>query len=128
MTDKLRAAHELQKAVTEIASGDDWKRMLQVVSNFHRYSFNNRLMIFLEASRRDPGGRVQPVEVAGTLRQEGCYARIADRTVVRVLRDDDRLQTNRPSNANATMLSARRQVARKHIFEALVDRLDEGVS
>lgn len=41
--DKLRAAHEkLQEAVAEIASGDDWKRMLQVVSKFHRYSFNNR--------------------------------------------------------------------------------------
>jgi hypothetical protein len=49
MTDKLRAAHEkLQQAVAEIASGDDWKRMLQVVSKFHRYSFNNHLMIFLQ--------------------------------------------------------------------------------
>lgn len=38
-SDKLRAAHEkLQQAVAEIASGDDWKRMLQVVSKFHRYS------------------------------------------------------------------------------------------
>ncbi len=49
MNDKLRAAHEqLQQAVAEIASGDDWKRMLQVVSKFHRYSFNNHLMIFLQ--------------------------------------------------------------------------------
>lgn len=49
MTDKLRVAHEkLQQAVAEIASGDDWKRMLQVVSKFHRYSFNNHLMIFLQ--------------------------------------------------------------------------------
>jgi hypothetical protein len=49
MKDKLRAAHEkLQQAVTEIASGDDWKRMLQVVSRFHRYSFNNHLMIFCQ--------------------------------------------------------------------------------
>ena len=29
-------------------SGDDWKRMLEVVSKFHRYSFNNHLMIFLQ--------------------------------------------------------------------------------
>ncbi len=43
--EKLRAAHEqLQQAVAEIASGDDWKRMLQVVSKFHRYSFNNHPM------------------------------------------------------------------------------------
>lgn len=47
MNDKLRAAHDkLQDAVAEIVSGDDWKRMLQVVSKFHRYSFNNHLMIF----------------------------------------------------------------------------------
>ena len=49
MNDKLRAAHDkLQHAVAEIASGDDWKRMLQVVSKFHRYSFNNHLMIFIQ--------------------------------------------------------------------------------
>ena len=41
-SDKLRAAHDkLQDAVTEIVSGDDWKRMLKVASKFHRYSFNN---------------------------------------------------------------------------------------
>jgi N-terminal domain of anti-restriction factor ArdC len=46
---KLRAAHEkLQQAVAEIASGDDWKRMLQIVSKFHHYSFSNQLMIFLQ--------------------------------------------------------------------------------
>lgn len=40
--DKLRAAHDkLQDAVEEIVSGDDWKRMLKVASEFHRYSFNN---------------------------------------------------------------------------------------
>lgn len=49
MNDKLRAAHtRLQQAVAEIASGDDWKLMLQVVSKFHRYSFNNHLMIFIQ--------------------------------------------------------------------------------
>ena len=41
-SDKLRAAHDkLQQAVAEIASGDDWQRMLKVASKFHRYSFNN---------------------------------------------------------------------------------------
>jgi hypothetical protein len=49
MNDKLRAAHDkLQQAVAEIASGDDWKRMLKIASKFHRYSFNNHLMIFLQ--------------------------------------------------------------------------------
>jgi antirestriction protein ArdC len=49
MNDKLRAAHDkLQSAVAEIVSGDDWKRMLKVASNFHRYSFNNHLMIFCQ--------------------------------------------------------------------------------
>ncbi len=37
--DKLKAAHDkLQQAVAEIASGDDWQRMLQVASKFHKYS------------------------------------------------------------------------------------------
>jgi hypothetical protein len=49
MTDKLRAAHDkLLEAVVDIVSGDDWKRMLKVASKFHRYSFNNHLMIFLQ--------------------------------------------------------------------------------
>ena len=49
MNDKLRAAHDkLQEAVTAIASSEDWKRMLKVASKFHRYSFNNHLMIFLQ--------------------------------------------------------------------------------
>ena len=49
MNDKLQAAHDkLQVAVAEIVSGDDWKRMLKVASNFHRYSFNNHLMIFCQ--------------------------------------------------------------------------------
>ena len=48
-TDKLGAAHDkLQAAVAEIASGDDWKRMLKVASKFHNYSFNNQLLIFLQ--------------------------------------------------------------------------------
>jgi antirestriction protein ArdC len=49
MNDKLRAAHDkLHEAVAEIVSGDEWKRMLKVASKFHRYSFNNHLMIFLQ--------------------------------------------------------------------------------
>lgn len=47
--DRLKAAHDkLQSAVAEIGSGDDWKRMLKVVSTFHKYSFNNHLMIFVQ--------------------------------------------------------------------------------
>jgi antirestriction protein ArdC len=49
MNDKLRTAHDkLQNAVAEIVSGDEWKRMLKIASKFHRYSFNNHLMIFLQ--------------------------------------------------------------------------------
>lgn len=48
-TEALKQAHErLTDAVESIVSGDDWKRMLKVASNFHRYSFNNQLMIFLQ--------------------------------------------------------------------------------
>jgi antirestriction protein ArdC len=47
--ERLKAAHEkLQVAITSIASSEDWKRMLKVASKFHRYSFNNHLMIFLQ--------------------------------------------------------------------------------
>jgi antirestriction protein ArdC len=49
MNDSLRKSHDkLQDAVAEIVSGDDWKRMLKIASKFHRYSFNNHLMIFLQ--------------------------------------------------------------------------------
>jgi hypothetical protein len=72
MSDKLRAAQEkLQEAVAELASGDDWKRMLKIASKFHRYSFNNHLMIFLQRPRCHRGRGLQPLEVAGSLRQEG---------------------------------------------------------
>ncbi len=51
--ERLRAAHDkLQGAVAEGVSGDDWKRMLKVASNFHGYSFNNHLMIVCEAMTR----------------------------------------------------------------------------
>ena len=57
--DKLRAAHEkLQQAVAEIASGDDWKRMLKVASKFHRYSFNNHQVE--PHSNGPPFGRLRP--------------------------------------------------------------------
>ena len=47
--ERLKAAHgKLQEAVAAIASSEDWKRMLKVASKFHRYSFNNHLMIFLQ--------------------------------------------------------------------------------
>jgi hypothetical protein len=47
--DALQGAHDkLQGSVAVIVSGDDWKRMLKVASNFHRYSFNNHLMIFCQ--------------------------------------------------------------------------------
>jgi hypothetical protein len=48
-TDKLKAAHDrLTRAVEDIVTGDDWQRMLKVASKFHRYSFNNQLMIFAQ--------------------------------------------------------------------------------
>ena len=47
--EKLQAAHDkLQEAVSEIVSGEDWKRMFQTAAKFHRYSFNNQLLIFIQ--------------------------------------------------------------------------------
>jgi hypothetical protein len=49
MNERLKAAHDkLQDAVEEIVSSDDWRRMLKVASKFHRYSFHNQVMIFLQ--------------------------------------------------------------------------------
>ncbi len=43
--DRLKAAHaKLEDAIAELVSGEDWKRMLNVASKFHRYSFNNHLL------------------------------------------------------------------------------------
>jgi hypothetical protein len=66
MYDDLREAHEkLQAAVAEIVSGDNWKRMLQVVSKFHRYSFNNHQVeppqsVLLRRLRLRAEGRASP--------------------------------------------------------------------
>lgn len=44
--DRLKEAHErLAQAVESIVSGDDWRRMLRVAAKFHRYSFQNQLLI-----------------------------------------------------------------------------------
>jgi hypothetical protein len=48
-TDKLQQAHErLSEAVESIVSGDDWKRMLETAAKFHKYSFDNQLLIFCQ--------------------------------------------------------------------------------
>jgi antirestriction protein ArdC len=48
-TDRLKEAHDrLTQAVESIVSGDDWQRMLRTAAKFHRYSFNNQLMFFLQ--------------------------------------------------------------------------------
>lgn len=42
----LEALHEtITHAVGEITTGEDWARMLQTSAKFHRYSFNNQLLI-----------------------------------------------------------------------------------
>ncbi|MDQ3954505.1 MAG: ArdC-like ssDNA-binding domain-containing protein [Actinomycetota bacterium] len=49
MNDALRNAHErLQTAVAELVSGEDWRRMLEVASTFHRYSFHNHMLILCQ--------------------------------------------------------------------------------
>ena len=48
-TDRLQAAHDkLTAAVESIVTGDDWQKMLKTAAKFHRYSFNNQLMIMLQ--------------------------------------------------------------------------------
>jgi hypothetical protein len=47
------------------------KRMLKVASNFHRYSFNNHLMIFCQRPDATARGRLPHVEVTRSVREEG---------------------------------------------------------
>ena len=47
--DRLKEAHDrLTAAVESIVSGEDWQRMLKVASQFHRYSFTNQMMLFIQ--------------------------------------------------------------------------------
>lgn len=47
--DKLAAAHtDLVAAVESLTSGEDWQRMLELASRFHRYSANNVFLIMLQ--------------------------------------------------------------------------------
>jgi antirestriction protein ArdC len=48
-SDKLTAAHNaLVEAVESITTGEDWARMLDTASRFHRYSANNVFLIMLQ--------------------------------------------------------------------------------
>jgi antirestriction protein ArdC len=48
-TDKLASAHaDLVSAVESLTSGEDWQRMLELASRFHRYSANNVFLIMLQ--------------------------------------------------------------------------------
>lgn len=39
---------QLQGAFQAMTTGEDWQRMLQVASTFHRYSFNNVMLILMQ--------------------------------------------------------------------------------
>jgi DNA primase len=44
--DKLTALHgQLAEQVAALRTGEDWRRWLEVAGRFHRYSFNNTLLI-----------------------------------------------------------------------------------
>jgi antirestriction protein ArdC len=48
-SDRLASAHaDLVTAVESLTSGDDWQRMLEMASRFHRYSANNVFLIMLQ--------------------------------------------------------------------------------
>src|SRR5450759_2505276 len=49
-SDKLASAHaDLVAAVESLTSGEDWQRMLELASRFHRYSANNVFLIMLQS-------------------------------------------------------------------------------
>jgi antirestriction protein ArdC len=48
--DRLSEAHDLlTSAVERMATGDDWRRMLETSARFHQYSANNVFLIMLQA-------------------------------------------------------------------------------
>jgi hypothetical protein len=48
-TDRLATAHaDLVAAVESITTGEDWTRMLETASRFHRYSANNVFLIMMQ--------------------------------------------------------------------------------
>ncbi|HWE54346.1 MAG TPA: ArdC-like ssDNA-binding domain-containing protein [Acidimicrobiales bacterium] len=53
-TDRTDRLHELQEQleqqVAELVSGEDWARMLETASRFHRYSANNVMLIMAQMS------------------------------------------------------------------------------
>lgn len=66
---KLDALHErLTEAVTELVTGDDWRRSLEFAARFRSRSFNNTLLIYVQHSAAFEQGRVPdpvPTYVAG---------------------------------------------------------------
>jgi hypothetical protein len=47
--ERLRELHEqLERQVTELVTSEDWARMLQTASRFHRYSFGNVCLIMAQ--------------------------------------------------------------------------------
>jgi antirestriction protein ArdC len=47
--DRLASAHaDLAAAIEALSSGEDWQRMLEAASRFHRYSANNVFLIMLQ--------------------------------------------------------------------------------
>jgi antirestriction protein ArdC len=75
-SEALTQAHErLTEAVQSIVPGEDWERMLRTAAKFHRYSFHNQLLIFLQ--------RPDATLVAGFRRwqQLGCHVRKGEKGI-----------------------------------------------
>jgi hypothetical protein len=61
--DKLDAMHEqLATAITRMQDGAEWTSWLGFASGFHRYSFNNTVLMWVQA---EAAGRPTPTMVAG---------------------------------------------------------------
>jgi antirestriction protein ArdC len=67
--DRLRLAQQrLTAAIEDLVTGEDWKRTLDVLANFHRYSFANTLLLHAQHADRYAEGTVptpEPSLVAG---------------------------------------------------------------
>ena len=68
---------ELAAAVTALTDSYAWRSMLEVSARFRRYSFNNQLLIWAQATQR--GMPVSRVAAFGTWRQLGYRVRAGEK-------------------------------------------------
>ena len=69
-TNKTNILDRLTEGIAQLASSERWQDWLNMQSKFHRYSFNNTLLI-MGSARSHPSRRIQRLAQVGSLRPQG---------------------------------------------------------